>query len=50
MLLLNSISMMIDIVMRRDVVLLIVFKHKVDKPLTLSDRRCNEKGQTFKET
>ncbi len=48
--LLNSISMMTDIVMRRDVVLLIVFNHKADKPLILSDRRCNEERQTFKET
>ena len=50
MLLLNSISMMIDIVMRRDVVLLIAFKDKGDKPLFYQIRRCNEERQTFKET
>lgn len=50
MLLLNSISMMIDIVMRRDVILLIAFKRKGDKPLFYQIRRCNEERQTFEET
>lgn len=50
MLLLNSTSTMIKILRRKDVVLLIVFNHKADKPLILSDRRCNEERQTFEET
>lgn len=50
MLLQNSISMITDIVMRKDVVLLIAFKHKGDKPLFYQIRRCNEERQTFEET